>query len=111
QHRQYDPLAMAPTQIPPTQMPPTPMPYTQMPHTQMPRTQDVGRRSGQWILPTVIAVVAILLLGGIGIVIGLLAKPAQNAGSSPTSAAPERTTEKTASPSNSSAPPPPISTA
>ena len=101
QHRQYDPLAMAPTQMPPTPMPPT----------QMPRTQDAGRRSGQWVLPTVIAVVAILLLGGIGIVIGLLAKPAQNAGSSPTSAAPEQTAEKTASPSNSTAPPPPTSTA
>jgi serine/threonine-protein kinase len=106
QHRQYDPLAMAPTQVPPTQMPPTPVP-----HTQMPRTQDVGRRSGQWVLPTVIAVVAILLLGGIGVVIGLLAQPAQNAGPAPTSAAPERTTEKTAAPSNSSAPTLPPSTA
>jgi serine/threonine protein kinase len=111
QHRQYDPLAMAPTQMPPTQMPPTQMPPTPMAPTQMPRTQDVGRRSGRWVLPTVIAVVAILLLGGIGVVIGLLAKPAQNAGSSPTSAVPEQTTEKTASPSNSSAPPPPTSTA
>jgi serine/threonine kinase PknH len=111
QHRQYDPLAMAPTQIPPTQVPPTQMPPTPVPHTQMPRTQDVGRRSGQWVLPTVIAVVAILLLGGIGVVIGLLAQPAQNAGPAPTSAAPERTTEKTAAPSNSSAPPLPPSTA
>jgi len=111
QHRQYDPLAMAPTQMPPTQMPPTQMPPTPVPHTQAPRTQDVGRRSGQWVLPTVIAVVAILLLGGIGVVIGLLAKPAPNPGPSPTSAAPERTTEKTASPSSSSAPPSPPSTA
>jgi serine/threonine kinase PknH len=99
--RQYDPLAMAPTQIP----------STQMPHTQTPRPPDGGRRSGQWVMPTVIAVVAVLLLGGIGVVIGLLAQPAQNAGPAPTSAVPERTTEKTTSSSNSSAPPPPTSTA
>jgi serine/threonine-protein kinase len=105
--RQYDPMAMAPTQMPPAQMP-AQMPAAPAPHPQTP-THDVGRRSGQWVLPTVIAVVAVLLLGGIGVVIGLLAKPTPNPGPSPTSAAPERTTEKTTSPSSPSAPstPPP----
>ncbi|MFZ0834338.1 MAG: hypothetical protein WAM92_14910, partial [Mycobacterium sp.] len=46
--------------------------------------RDSGGRSGQWVLPTVIAIAAALILGAIGVVIGLLAN--QNSSSTDDSA-------------------------
>jgi serine/threonine protein kinase len=37
------------------------------------RAEDLGGRSGQWLLPIIIAISAALLLGAVGVVIGLLA--------------------------------------
>jgi serine/threonine-protein kinase len=50
----------------------------------VPPPQDAGRQSGRWVLPTVIAVAAVLVLGLIGVVIGLLANSGQNASPSGT---------------------------
>lgn len=77
--------------------------------------QPESPRSGQWVLPTMIAVVAALLLGAIGIVIGLLAN--QNSSNSdsaatPTSRVPASTDyevpsrDRTTSVSTPAAPPP-----
>jgi serine/threonine protein kinase len=41
------------------------------------RAEDLGPRSPQWLLPTVVAISTALLLGGIGVVIGLLANRTQ----------------------------------
>lgn len=60
-------------------VPPTPQPY---PVFVAPPSES--SRSGQWLLPTVIAVVAAMLLGAIGVVIGLLAN--QNSSTSDTAA-------------------------
>ncbi|MGE5694620.1 MAG: serine/threonine-protein kinase [Candidatus Sericytochromatia bacterium] len=91
-------------------VPPTPPPY---PVIVAP--QPESPRSGQWVLPTMIAVVAALLLGAIGIVIGLLAN--QNSSNSdsaatPTSRVPASTDyevpsrDRTTSVSTPAAPPP-----
>jgi len=50
-----------------------------------PPDRDFGRPSRGWVLPTVIAVAAALILGGIGVVIGLVAhdRSSQAAGPSP----------------------------
>jgi serine/threonine protein kinase len=73
------------------------------------RAEDLGRRSGQWVLPTVIAISAALVLGATGVVIGLLAN--RNSGQSAPSPtigypapttdyfAPSETTHQTSSPS------------
>ena len=71
-----------------------------------PRVYDPGERSNRWVLPTVVAVAAALVLGGIGVVIGLLAKPdSQTASPSPTTGYTVPTTPETDSSPNSSAPP------
>jgi serine/threonine-protein kinase len=55
-----------------------------------PREPDSTVRQRKWVLPTVIAVAAALILGGIGVVIGLLAQndSGSSAASSPTLGAP-----------------------
>src|SRR6185312_10742334 len=68
--------------------------------------------SGKWVVPTVIAVAAIVVLGAIGVVIGVL-KNSSSGPSTPATAtavtAPERTPGRTESPT--SAPPSPTATA
>ena len=61
------------------------------------RAEDLRGRSGQWVLPTVIAVAATLVLGAVGIVIGLLANRNSAPSPSPTIAysSPETTTHQT----------------
>ncbi len=61
-------------------VPPTPPAY---PATALPQ-RDSGGRTGQWVLPTVVAIAAALILGAVGVVIGLLAN--QNSSSSDDSA-------------------------
>jgi serine/threonine protein kinase len=73
-----------------------------------PPMPDSGRRSGQWALPTVVAIAAALVLGGIGVVIGLVVKPdsGRTAGPSPTAgSAAAPTARQPESPPNSPAPP------
>ena len=70
----FPPTAPARPYVPPTPparpyVPPTPPAYPAM----APPQGDSRGRSGQWVLPTVVAVAAALVLGAIGVVIGLLA--------------------------------------
>jgi serine/threonine-protein kinase len=79
-----------------------------------PPMHDSGRRSRRWVVPTVIAIAAAVVLGAIGVVIGLLAN--QNSGRT-TNAAPTitsnplPTTQRSQVPQSSSAPPGPTATA
>jgi len=77
-------------------LPPTPPAYPAMAPPQV----TSGGRPGQWVLPTVIAVAAALVLGAIGVVIGLLA----NQSSSPSDAAAATTTSRVAAPTDYPAP-------
>jgi serine/threonine-protein kinase len=60
------------------------------------RADDLGARSPQWVLPTVIAISAALLLGAIGVVIGLLAKKSPEPSGPATIGYPTATTEYSA---------------
>ncbi len=101
------------TQQAPSYPPPTPIPQPYM----GPPTAPTGvspvhyshQRSRAWVLPTVIAVAAALVLGAVGVVIGLLvsqrserAAPAATATAypSPTNPAPESSTEEAPAPSD-----------
>jgi serine/threonine protein kinase len=70
-------------------VPPTPPAY---PAVAPPQGNSDGR-SGRWLLPAVIAIAAALILGSIGVVIGLLAKPdsSQSGTAAPTSRVPAST--------------------
>jgi serine/threonine protein kinase len=75
------------------------------------RADDLGGRSGQWVLPIVIAISAALLLGAVGVVIGLLAN--RNSGPSAPSttiAYPTPTTGNSATGTTSSSSPRPGTT-
>ncbi len=82
-----------------------------------PTAPDPGRR-GRWVMPTVLAIAAALVLGAIGVVIGVLAKPGSEptASPSPTSDYTMPSTHQTTSSRDSSVPqqtptaPPPLVT-
>jgi serine/threonine-protein kinase len=52
--------------------------------TEPPADRYAGRRSRGWVLPTVVAIAAALILGGVGVVIGLLTQQKQGPQSLPT---------------------------
>ena len=74
-----------------------------------PYPSDAPPSSRQWVLPTVVAVTAVLLLSAVGVVIGLLANQ-NNPGPTPTAAPPDtpdpppRTVTQTAQPDEPSRP-------
>lgn len=70
------------------------------------RAEDLRDRPAQWLLPTVIAISAALLLGAVGVVIGLLANRTQPSSNLPTTIAyPTQTTTEYFTPSSTTHPP------
>jgi serine/threonine kinase PknH len=78
-YRQFDPRPRYPQFAPRPAAPTEPV--------MAPPMHDSGRRSGRWVLPTVIAIAAALVLGAIGVVIGLVVKPDSGRTSGPSSTA------------------------
>src|SRR6185312_9904356 len=70
------PSTAAPTWVPQRPAVPPTVPVPPRQHDPMmvmpPTTREAPSRSGKWVVPTVIAVAAIVVLGAIGVVIGVL---------------------------------------
>jgi serine/threonine protein kinase len=63
--------------------------------TALPPERDSGQRTRGWVLPTVIAVASALILGGIGVVIGLVAHRNSDQAAGPSPSTVNRTAEPT----------------